>query len=377
MAGWGAGLRATETEADGEAGGGAETVAEVPEAVVGYLIPWGTNGAAAVAEALREGVRVRAAGAEFTLDGRGYGVGTAIVRVAENGPELRGTLARIAERHRAEVVPIDGAYVREGMSLGSNRVRALAEPRVMLVYDAPGQSYSVGWARYVLERRYGQRTTLVRASSLGRARLADFDVIVFPSGNYGGAVGGGFTDRLEAWMRDGGTMITMAESSRWASRAGLLATTTERRGGRAEGDDPPDPGTPDQPIEYLDAISPEDESPEGVPGAILRTVLDTEHWLAAGTDGEIGVLVEGSRVFRPITLDDGANVGRYADLDSLVLGGIVWEESRPQLANKAFLIHQPVGQGQLVAFAEDPNYRAYAEATQLLFMNAVLLGPGR
>ena len=247
----------------------------------------------------------------------------------------------------------------------------------MLVYDAPGQSYSVGWARYVLERRYGQRTTLVRASSLGRARLADFDVIVFPSGNYGGAAGGGFADRLEAWMRDGGTMITMAESSRWASRAGLLATTAERRGGRAEGDDPPDSGTPDQPIEYLDAISPEDESPEGVPGAILRTVLDTEHWLAAGTDGEIGVLVEGSRVFRPITLDDGANVGRYADLDSLVLGGIVWEESRPQLANKAFLIHQPVGRGQLVAFAEDPNYRAYAEATQLLFINAVLLGPGR
>ena len=79
----------------------------------------------------------------------------------------------------------------------------------------------------------------------------------------------------------------------------------------------------------------------------------------------------------PSTLDQGTNVGRYAELDDLVLGGIVWEESRPQLASKAFLIHQPVGRGQLVAFAEDPNYRAYAEATQLLFMNAVLLGPGR
>ncbi|MDE2763741.1 MAG: hypothetical protein OXQ94_06770 [Gemmatimonadota bacterium] len=110
--------------------------------------------------------------------------------------------------------------------------------------------------------------------------------------------------------------------------------------------------------------------------ALAETAPERTH-LAAGTDGEIGVLVEGSRVFRPITLDAGANVGRYADLDSLVLGGIVWEESRPQLANKAFLIHQPVGRGQLVAFAEDPNYRAYAEATQLLFMNAVLLGPGR
>lgn len=382
-------VEAIETDATGARGeavagraaveraGDAPAVAPLPEAVVGYLVPWGTNGAAAVAEALREGLRVRAAGAEFTLDGRRYGVGTAIVRVVENGPELRERLAEIAARHRAEVVAIDDAYVREGMSLGSRRVRALREPRVLLVYDAPGQSYSVGWARYVLERRYGQRTTAVRASSLGRARLADYDVVVFPSGNYGGTVGDGLLDRLRGWMRDGGTVITMAESSRWASRAGLLGTETERRGGRAESDDAPDPGTPDQPIEYLDAISPADESPEGVPGAIVRTLLDTEHWLAAGTDGEIGVLVEGSRVFRPITLDRGANVGRYADVDSLVLGGIVWAESRPQLASKAFLIHQPVGRGQLVAFAEDPNYRAYAEATQLLFMNAVLLGPGR
>jgi len=34
-----------------------------------------------------------------------------------------------------------------------------------------------------------------------------------------------------------------------------------------------------------------------------------------------------------------------------------------------------VGDGRLVAFAEDPNFRGYAEATELLFANAVLLGP--
>jgi hypothetical protein len=151
----------------------------------------------------------------------------------------------------------------------------------------------------------------------------------------------------------------------------------ERRGGRAEGDDPPGDDTPEQPIEYLDEIAPADEAPESVPGAIVQAVLDTDHWLAAGTDGEIGVLVEGNRVFRPLTLDDGANVGRYAELDDLVLSGVVWEEARPQLASKAFLMVEPYGSGQLVAFAEDPNYRAYAEATQLLFINAVILGPGR
>ena len=180
-------------------------------------------------------------------------------------------------------------------------------------------------------------------------------------------------------MRDGGTLITMASSSQWATgeNVGLLSTTSERRGGRPAGEDPPSDGTPDQPIDYLEAIAPEDEAPESTPGAILRVILDTEHWLSAGTDGEIGAIVEGTRIFSPIRLDEGTNVGRYGEEEGLVLGGIVWDEAEPQLASKAFLIHQPVGRGQLIAFAEDPNYRAYAEATELLFINAVLLGPGR
>jgi hypothetical protein len=52
----------------------------------------------------------------------------------------------------------------------------------------------------------------------------------------------------------------------------------------------------------------------------------------------------------------------------------VWKEALPLLASRAYLMHQPSGRGHVIGFAEDPNYRAYAEATQLLFINAVLLG---
>mgnify|MGYP003447637755 CR=1 FL=1 len=45
------------------------------------------------------------------------------------------------------------------------------------------------------------------------------------------------------------------------------------------------------------------------------------------------------------------------------------------VVQKAFLMHQPTGEGHVIAFAEDPNHRGYAEATELLFLNAVLLGP--
>ena len=80
-------------------------------------------------------------------------------------------------------------------------------------------------------------------------------------------------------------------------------------------------------------------------------------------------------MFRPITLDKGRNVGVYQKRDRLVAGGLAWPEAQDLLAQKAFLIDQPLGQGHVIAFAEDPNYRAFTEATQLLFINAVLLGP--
>ena len=114
---------------------------------------------------------------------------------------------------------------------------------------------------------------------------------------------------------------------------------------------------------------------------LIRAVLGGGAEISLGGGPFAPALLQGSgtRVLVSHAVPEriGTNVGRYAELDDLVLSGIVWEEARPQLASKAFLIHQPVGRGQIVAFAEDPNYRAYTEATQLLFMNAVLLGPGR
>ena len=86
-------------------------------------------------------------------------------------------------------------------------------------------------------------------------------------------------------------------------------------------------------------------------------------------------MVEGARIFTPLKLDKGRNVGIYGKGDALVASGLVWRDARTQYASKAYLMHQPLGQGHVIAFAEDPNYRAFTEATTLLFMNAVLLGP--
>ena len=82
------------------------------------------------------------------------------------------------------------------------------------------------------------------------------------------------------------------------------------------------------------------------------------------------------RIFTPLKLDKGRNVAIYGGTtNDLVISGLVWDDAKAQIANKAFLMYQPTGQGHVIAFAEDPNVRAFTEATELLFINAVLLGP--
>jgi hypothetical protein len=360
---------------------------------IGYLMPWGSAAAAATAEALRSGLRMSSADEPFTHGKRAYQAGTVFIRLADN-PDAAATLTRIAEHHRVELVPITETWTDTGISLGSQRFVPLQAPRVLLAWDTPTSSGSAGWARYALERRFGQRVTAMRVSTLQNFDMRNYDVLVLPSGAYT------FSDdalrRLRDWIRNGGTLITIAEASRWAARdrVGLLSTDTLLRDGTAERDPEPAGGAggaaaaprepsstsspksdPPKPFDYDKAIQPARERPESLAGAMLRVRLDRNHWLTAGLDDEVTGVIEGARVFAPITLDHGRNVGLYQKEDRLVAAGLVWKEAQPLLAQRAFLIHQPMGRGQVVAFAEDPNYRAFTEATSLLFMNAVLLGP--
>ena len=384
---------------------------------VGYLVPWGSAAAALTVEAVAQGLRVHSIGGEFTLGGRTYPIGTALVRTAGNPLDLSARMSVLATKHGAEVVPIDSAYVESGTSLGSPENGFIKRLRVLMAWDQPTGTLSAGWTRYVLERRYGQAVTAVRTASLGRVDFADFDVVVLPSGNYAGQIGDAVLNRLKDWIRLGGTLVTLADATRWAttSAVGLLDTNALLKDGRpdipattgpapassgvgATASTPPPPAAtagaarpdtgaaaaapaaqkppaPSPGFDYDKAIQPDRERPDAQPGALLRATVDTEHWLSAGSDGETAVVIEGSRVFAPIKLNAGRNVVYYANKASLVASGLIWPEGQDLLVRKAYLMHQPLGQGHVIGFAEEATYRGYTEATMLLFMNAVLLGP--
>jgi hypothetical protein len=347
-------------------------------AKVGYIMPWGLAAAEAAVELLQAGVKLHNVPNVFTIAGREFPRGSAFMRIQDNAADLPARLGVIAAKYGITITPIDSAFVDRGVSLGSNLVAALKAPRVLLAWDTPASSLSAGWARYALEQRWKQPVTTVRTASIGRIDMSQYDVLVLPSGSYN------FSDdqmrRLRDWLSGGGTMVTLGQASVWATseRAGLVPThLLQRDGSPAGGTDDSKPTKIDiEKFDYNEAIKVERGSPDGTAGAILRVTLDKEHWLSAGLDDEIQVVMEGSRMFMPLKLNEGTNVGVYAAKDRVVAAGFMWPEAQALIQQKSFLMHVSVGRGHVIAFAEDPNYRAFTEATGLLFINAILLGAG-
>ena len=323
------------------AGGGGRGPA-LAAAKVAWLLPWGSGTAAAVAEALQAGLKVRVAEAGLRLGGRALPAGTAIVRVAENPESARETLgadrapARRRRRGRRHRATSRTASRSAAGACASSRSRGCSSPGTGRPRASPP-----GWARWVLERRYGQPVTAVRVSSLGRVDLARYDVLVLPSGDYGDALGTGGVKRLRDWVDRGGhprrprrglALAHPREGGPPRHEDGAARRHARRRSPRSdekkEAEKPPAKDKDDKPeaFDLEKAIQPERERPDAVPGALLRVTLDPEHWLAAGTDGEIHAIVESRRVFTPLKLDKGTNVGVYAKKDQVVGSGLVWDD---------------------------------------------------
>ncbi len=109
-------------------------------------------------------------------------------------------------------------------------------------------------------------------------------------------------------------------------------------------------------------------------GALLRAQLDPEEWLGYGLDSEITVWFGADDAL--LAAPPAAVAARFADIERLHLGGLLWPEGAARLAHTAYATRENVGRGQVILFAGPPAWRRWMRDSERLLVNAVLLGPG-
>jgi hypothetical protein len=344
-----------------------------------YLLDGGRGTAVAAAHRLRaQGFRVVVTTQPTRLGGEDFAGGTVVLRAREGGEALRQALADLATEMPLEVHAVTTGKADAGFpALGHSDNLRLKPTAVAILGENPVRGYSFGWSWYTLDQRYKIPVTILRAGRLTSRSLEGVDTLLIPdllsASALGRELGEGGKERLQRWVQEGGNLVALGNAVDFVRQELALGNLRSwypetKPGDGAEG-------------EGKAAKKDGAEEPQRfeVPGAFLRTHLDGEHWLTAGYAAkDLPVLVESTRIYQAPEGPPKRGqrvVARYAAADALRLSGHLWEESRERLADGVYLYEERVGQGRVILFAEDPNYRAYTRGTERLFLNAVLLGP--
>ena len=352
----------------------------------GIAVPWTDSGQARlVALALREGIEGRVTDKAFSSEGRTFPRGTVVFPAGANTPEKLARLAELTREIGAQTVALESGWVDSGPNLGSERFVRLTLPKIAVAWDDGISQLSAGAMRYVLEQRLGLPVVPIRTSRLGRADLGDYDVLLVPEGDPSGVLGDAGQRAIREFVRKGGVLVAIGDSLETFSSGDspLLTVKREAALGREPAAAGADQGSLAEAIEiasdaeYREVIKDQQALPDTLPGALLNTVADPDHFLSAGYDDGAVVLATGTQIFTPLDRAQGINVLRFAAPSGLIASGYVWDENRRQLAYKPYLMAQPQGRGLVIGFAHDPSTRAYLEGLDLMIANAVLVAPSR
>lgn len=363
-----------------------------------FVIPAADNFGPLIDLLERGGVEVDFPG-KFTVNGRRYPQGTAVVRMAQpyggfakalletqRYPDLRDSSGHPLPPYDVTAhtlpllmgVPAEPVYqplvlpkARPEKAEGWNGSCGDAPDR-RAVYRSHSPSMDEGWTRWVLENQARCLYHIpVYDADLRKGKLhPKLGTIIIPdqaprtilngyrSGSMPPELTGGIADEgvkaLREFVEQGGTLVFLNRASDFAIEQFKL------------------------PLRNVVAGLPRTDF--YVPGSILRIQLDTTNPIAKGMPKESIAWAEDSPVFEIIeTKASGKTVGVSPsavrvvawypnDKDPLLSG---WLLGGDRIKGKAALVSVTMGKGRIILFGFRPQYRAQSLATYPLFFNAI------
>ncbi len=317
----------------------------------------------AVGHAVEHDLFCRVLGGEVEVDGKTFAQGSLLIHLIRNPDRdleafVRDVLASGVSVHRASE-----GFTASGPMLGNNANPIMSLPKVLLATGPSVNSLSAGQHWHMLDINFPFPHTRVDAGDLGRMNLNDYSVLVLPSM---GGLSSSAAENIGQWVRRGGAVVASDSAAGWALRE--IAGAQEERDDRNRERDPA-ANTRTWEEREQDSVA------RRIAGAMALTRLDTTHPLTAGLGNHqdwMGVLVRG---YSDLPLDNNAYVVARYDQDQPIISGPVSETNQDRMAGRPFIIHQRVGSGAVVVFADDVTIRGFHHAGMRMLMNAIVYGP--
>ena len=250
-------------------------------------------------------------------------------------------------------------YNNKGVDLGSNYIRTVKKPEVMMLIGTGVAATEAGEIWHLLDQRLQMPITKMDLLNFGRASIDRYNTIVMVSGNYA-LLDKTATDKLKAWVQNGGTLITIKSGSEWAIRNGFTKEKLYVDSSK-------------QPLQrYNFDEAPQREGAKSLGGSIFNVDLDTTHPIGFGfTQRSIPVYRNGLTVLMP-SVNSYASIAMYGS--NPLIGGYLHPTSLKKVKNSAAILVGAEGNGRVIMFSDDPNFRGTWYGSNKLFLNALFFG---
>ncbi|HLO99392.1 MAG TPA: hypothetical protein VK171_12420, partial [Fimbriimonas sp.] len=310
----------------------------LPKAELGYIMRYdGEEDILAMADLLADGVTASITLSAMTLDGKQIPKGSFVMFKSRNSSDLPEKLIAVMKSRNVNFEALTTSYPDSGREGPGNRLGGLTAPKIGVIFGNGAQLTSVSGLWYTMDHVFKLPYTALSGGAVGNATmLAQYSVIVAPSGS--GILS---NTKLKDWVREGGVVVVLGDSP---SSVATFSNGSETR---------------------------------SIPGSLFKAQLEPRSLLSSGYAGtEISVPVDGSSF--PKARKEGGAVVKFADADpKKLLTGWSWGEESEKALNGAVWMHdEPVGQGHIVWFSQDPTDRAMWQGLHKLLLNSMILMPG-
>lgn len=354
---------------------------------------------------LRDGLKVRAAEKPFKIGDKEYEKGTLLLRRNENPDTLGQYLNTLAEKQNINITGVNTALAQTGTDLGGGNFELLYEPKTAVLIGPSISTGNFGYMWYLLDHELEMRFSKLEVNYFNRYDLRKYNILILPSNwgrSYSDLLGKKGIKKIKDWTKDGGTLIAidgaakfLADTSKGFSKVGLRKQHLKKLS-EYEKEIEWEESLQSIEVDSLEVWGNESASLEErdtnsvniaklkkkdsylrkfrPKGSILKLELNPDNWLCYGAGERVPAVFSGKNVYlskRPVQ-----TAARFANFEKLRVAGLLWKEAKQRLKNSAYLTRESLGKGQIILFADDPNFRSYFYGTQRLFLNSIFLGPG-
>jgi hypothetical protein len=332
-----------------------------------YTFSWdGYYAPRALYRLLRNGIKAKVATMDFSsiVDGKEYLFPKGSIVIPLGLQQNKGTLIdssinKISTFDAIDVYSLNSNRSTSVGDLGSPSIKSLVLPKILVMTESGVSSGQVGEVWHLLDQRMEMEVSLVKKSYINSMDLTPYNVVIMVNGRYNEIDSSG-TAKLNRWVKRGGTLLAFENVSRWLNSKNFLQLKWVANKN--------DPKSKRRSYQLRSA----DMGKERMSGAIVETNLDLTHPLGYGYKREFLPVFRRNRLYLNPAKDPYSTPLQYTE--NPLLSGFISTKNLYQLKKSAAIVVKRIGDGRIILFMDNPNFRAFWYGTNKLFLNAIFFG---